>query len=243
MPSTGQVSVAYRSSATTNMSSAPVYSLQQERQLFGHTLQCLEPGYITFGGVSFRLQSQDGTVADKCWDLWTQVKASGYSRGGEQILPKLLLVKPNGEHGAPCKYGEASITVDGDELSRLERLLKLNWIEVNKSDSEPPTAAGVRPAPLLLQLVLQLARLAKIRHVLVGLAAYKAHPFYRSLGFFSLGDPSHSIRGFMINPQSAFNTISGLLDTRSRDDVPKSMHAVFRDLPWLQPAFGVQRQR
>jgi hypothetical protein len=140
------------------MSSDPIYSQQQERQLFDQTLRSLWPENIFLDNVEFQLPTFEGHVPDEEWTRWTKLAGGLLKR---------------------------------QQTSDLEQ----------------------------------------------------AHPFYRSLGFFSLGDPSHSIRGFMINPQSAFNTISGLLDTRSRDDVPKSMHAVFRDLPWLQPAFGVQRQR
>jgi hypothetical protein len=222
------------SSATTNMSSAPIYSPQQERQLFGHTLRCLQPEYISFDGRSFKWDPHGG-VKDEDWQSWLQVEpseviASGPFKGSR--LPQdLVLHQPGGDI---C--GTVLICIDKHSLPPHERLVEVSSCFVNEEHRQAKGNTRLRTGALLLQLVLQLARLSKVHGVLVEETA--AQPFYRSLGFFSFAPVPDKVTSFFIAPEHAFNTITGLLNTRSTERpaehhkevarLPSGMQAVYR---------------
>jgi hypothetical protein len=79
------------------------------------------------------------------------------------------------------KRGSAKFLVDGLNLPEGPRMLGLEWIGVDKPHRRP-TVQQARPDTLLMQLVLQFARLSKVS-VIADPAIYRTLPFYRSFGF------------------------------------------------------------
>jgi hypothetical protein len=97
-------------------------------------------------------------------------------------------------------------------------------------------------ARLGVQLVLQFARLSKVS-VTADPATYRTLPFYRSFGFhpFALIERGQETMAF-IDPQHAFNTITGLLNTRTGAARPAHV-AILRNLPQsVQPIYSLYHQ-
>jgi hypothetical protein len=93
-----------------------------------------------------------------------------------------------------------------------------------------------------MQLVLQFARLSRVS-VIADPAIYRTLPFHRSIGFrpFALIERGQETMAF-IDPQHAFNIITGLLNTRTGAARP-AHDAILRNLPhFVQPIYSLYDQ-
>jgi hypothetical protein len=226
--------------ATANMNMLPqsVYSMDQERQLFAHSLTALSPHfYVSYYGDPVELE-HDGSLSHATWESWTSVQDVAKQGAAGQVASVCLCDYARGGK----TRGQADIAIDGGCIPADRRLLKLKWIKVEE-DFRGRTDSGYRPAAILLQLVSQLGRLAKVHGVLVEPARYGSEPFYRSLGFFSFLNEGKE-PDFFIDPQHAFNTIGGLLNTRTvrNGDSPAHHVTVNKLPPHMQAIYRLQHQ-
>jgi hypothetical protein len=137
------------------------------------------------------------------------------------------------EKNGSCR-GQVWLTFAGDYIHPHKCLLKLEWLHV---DTRRIHLANEKVRPhseaLLLQIALQLARLSGVPRTLLDYAPLDTLPLYRSLGFFRLGtikDQKNPKTTMFIEPQHAFNTVTGLLHTHASDP-PAEHHNEVAKLP------------
>jgi hypothetical protein len=214
----------------SDMSSLQVYSLQQEKDLFHHSLLALQPYHLRHLGQAYQLKT-DAMIAPDTWADWEGLVKASSGRQDHRI--DLL----HGTSSALC--GKAEFHVDGPDTARH---LVLTWYKVEELHRDSPPG-GIRPAALFLQLVLQLARLSKIHAVLMTDTVYDAQRFYRSFGVFALARVDYGKTTTMfINPQNAFNTVAGLLHTRSRARREEDDRLITKLPVSMQLMYQLQRQ-
>jgi hypothetical protein len=149
---------------------------------------------------------------------------------------------PVGGDSSAC--GLLLFEIGGTDVSADSRLLSVDWIKIDGPHLQH-TAAHIRPSCLLLQLVIQLARLSKVHHMRIDHAPVELMGLYASFGFYPI---ALIRRGFgpamLIDPQHALNTFSGLLNTHDKsvrhDDIRQ--RALVPMDGWAQPVCFLQQK-
>jgi hypothetical protein len=191
------------------MSLAQVYTVEEERHLFQATLVSLSPYYVVYQDKKYAASGGKPALS-KSWEYWLRI-ATAESDLEPFQEPQLDMTLCHPDTDKAC--GEAHFTIEGKRPPAHARLLTLTWFNVFQRFRDL-TPCGQRPANLFIQLILQLARLAKVSGMLATRVKPTAEFFYRSFGFYCYLHPREPF-DFYVDPQSAFNTISGLLNTRS----------------------------
>jgi hypothetical protein len=208
------------------MTSHPVYSLEQEEILFRHSLQILHPYYIHFHDKDYHLKDGDAGHSE-LWQAWQQ-SALDAPKAKVWSQSHVLLLRQHSDDPNLPGPGKAEFALRYLDSTSVLSQLKLEYIEIH-DDHRKPAHCAVRPGALLLQLVIQFARLAGLPLMRVDGAGPLSFRYYRSFGFYLSTPPNPGSNDFFMDPQHACNTITGLLNTR-RDLRRPDDHSKMRGL-------------